>query len=358
MNILLTINDISITGGAERVCINLANALLELNHNVEILSFYRKNRDLPYHTNAKITFYNDFGEDIQKQRFYINPLSKIYFKNLYKFTLSLKVKRDYKHIDAIITNDWTYAPFIKNKATHYIKINHLNFIKYNKRNNLFDTLIVLSNKEFDLWQSHHKNANVIANFIPHIPRESTNCNKKVILSVGRMDNGDQKGFLRLLDIWKILQDSNATLHNWHLVIVGDGELKSQIRDKIHTLNLGDSVTLKPFTKDIGREYLNAGIYAMTSHYEGFGMVLAEAGSYGLPCVAFDIKTGPSDIIKHNESGFLINDNDLQGYANAIKVLMSDDIKRKNMGGKAKNRIKKYFSKETIMQKWSEILANK
>ena len=46
MNILLTINDISITGGAERVCVNLANALTGCGHSVEILSFYRVDKAL------------------------------------------------------------------------------------------------------------------------------------------------------------------------------------------------------------------------------------------------------------------------------------------------------------------------
>lgn len=438
MNILLTINDISITGGAERVCINLANALLGLNHSVEILSFYRKNRDLPYHTNAKLTFINDFGEDIQRARFYKNPLSKIYFKNLYKFILSLKVKRDYKHIDTIITNDWTYTPFLKNKATHYIKINHLNFTKYNKRNNLFDTLILLSKMELHIWQKYHKNIKVIPNFIPEMPKISlrgdlqdtqmaqagqnlsqnsqdmqdllnpqdtqdsqpipTPKSQKCVISIGRMESGDQKGFLRLLDIWKILQDSNnldclipnglcndehskdsnetlpsrndnhssdstkslesptATLHNWHLIIIGDGELKDAIDSKIKALKLENSVILKPFTKDIGSEYQNADIYAMSSHYEGFGMVLAEAGSYGLPCVAFDIPTGPSDIIKDGESGFLIEDNDLVAYAKALRVLISDEAMRERMGISARERIDKHFSQRAIMPLWSAILA--
>lgn len=436
MNILLTINDISITGGAERVCINLANALLGLNHSVEILSFYRKNRDLPYHTNAKLTFINDFGEDIQRARFYKNPLSKIYFKNLYKFILSLKVKRDYKHIDTIITNDWTYTPFLKNKATHYIKINHLNFSKYNKRNNLFDTLILLSKMELHIWQKYHKNIKVIPNFIPEMPKilrgdlqemaqakqnlsqdlqdmqDLLNSqdladsqpilplskSQKCVISVGRMESGDQKGFLRLLDIWKILQDSNphskhhrinlaesrrsenaenaefstqshsqenplqskqdsnATLHNWHLVIIGDGELKDAIDSKIKALKLENSVILKPFTKDIGSEYQNADIYAMSSHYEGFGMVLAEAGSYGLPCVAFDIPTGPSDIIEHNVSGLLVENNDLVAYAKALRVLISDEAMRKRMGIRARERIEEHFSQRAIMPMWSAILA--
>ena len=79
---------------------------------------------------------------------------------------------------------------------------------------------------------------------------------------------------------------------WQLIIVGDGILKKELESKIKALNLQESVILKPFTKQIEQEYLSASIYAMSSHFEGFGMVLVEAFSYALPCVAFDVKTGP------------------------------------------------------------------
>lgn len=194
MNILLTINEITTTGGAERVCINLANALTECGHSVEILSFYRQNSSLPYSTKAKLTFMHDFGEDILKNKMLSNPIKKLYFKNLHKIILALKVWQKYKHTDIIITNDWTYMPIFKHNNTRYIKIQHLRFEKYNKRNNLFDALVILSGCEMGRWQRYHSNVKVIPNFLPTIPQVSTNHSQKVVLSVGRMDSGDQKGF--------------------------------------------------------------------------------------------------------------------------------------------------------------------
>ena len=231
---------------------------------------------------------------------------------------------------------------------------------------LFDTLVIPSSKELPLWQRYHNFVRVIPNFLPQIPSLNTTYSQKVVLSVGRLSK--EKGFLRLLDIWKIVQESiknppysvilsetkcsevsiqktenrllnvecqnencvdffaaatpcnplgrcaqndkikvsqndksldsrnDDNLTQWQLIIVGDGVLKKELESKIKALNLQESVILKPFTKQIEKEYLSASIYAMTSHFEGFGMVLAEASSYALPCVAFDVKTGPSDII--------------------------------------------------------------
>ena len=144
------------------------------------------------------------------------------------------------------------------------------------------------------------------------------------------------------------------MREWKLIIVGDGVLKGEIESKIRALNLGESVILKPFTKDIESEYLGASIYAMASHFEGFGMVLAEASSYELPCIVFDIATGPSDIIEHNKSGFLVADNDLQGYADKLIALMNDESMRVRFGKEAKKLVEKRFSKEVVLQKWADL----
>ena len=62
----------------------------------------------------------------------------------------------------------------------YIKYIHLNFHRYQSRNKYFDVLVVLSNKELDIWQRYHKNVKVIPNFLSQIPQESTNYKQKVV----------------------------------------------------------------------------------------------------------------------------------------------------------------------------------
>ena len=359
-------------------------------------------------------------------------------------------KMDY---DFVCDNCWGfYAPFYKNKRTKYIKILHTSvaFQIAHQPKRFFDELsafdlLIYPSTQIDIWQHYHKNIRTIPNFLPRIPSKSTNHAQKVVLSVGRFSS--EKGFLRLLDIWGMVQEmianpnanrksptsslrgarseASATkqskssdlkrqsesriekqinidslqvrdspkvqslpdrlprfgvaesrnndrdspslaegdtgggfdsqnLTQWKLIIVGDGILKPEIESKIHALNLQDSIILKPFTKDIESEYLSASIYAMASHFEGFGMVLAEASSYSLPCIAFDIATGPSDIIEHNQSGFLIADNDLESYAKHLIMLMNDESMRERFGSGAKKLVGKRFSKEVVMEKWGEV----
>ena len=415
MKILLTIEDISYGRGAERVTVNLANALCECGHEVSILSFYQRHPNLPYtdiNPSVKLFFRYNYEQSIAQEESKKQFFKGFYYKNIHKLILSYELKNaDY---DFIVSSGFAYFPYFKNKKTKYIKIIHTNFHRYSSRNALFDTLAVLSTKELDIWQKYHNFVRVIPNFLPKFPSQNTNCAQKRVLAVGSLSK--EKGFLRLLDIWKIVQESiknppysvilsetkcsevsiqktenrllnvecqnencvdfsptaqndkikvsqndkSLDLHNddnltqWKLIIVGDGVLKKELESKIKALNLQESVILKPFTKQIEKEYLNASIYAMSSHFEGFGMVLAEASSYALPCVAFDVKTGPSDIIENEKSGFLVADNDLQGYANKLMLLMRDENLRENFGTKAKQLVSEKFSQKNVLELWQKL----
>ncbi|HEF3590628.1 TPA: glycosyltransferase family 4 protein [Campylobacter coli] len=349
MKILLLIGDITIGGGAERVVINLANALFELKYNVKIFSFYNQGQDIAYELNENIKIdylYHKSKTDVKKEK----PLYKLYYKHYESYIL----KQKYKDIDVMIFNNCPHFPFFKNKNTKYINFIHMSFKKYRKRNNYFDALVILSNKQIEQWKKYHKNVWVIPNFLSCKSLQNANLCNKNILNVGRMALEDQKGFLRLIDIWKMVQKKEI-YKDWTLTIVGEGELKQTIEQKIKAYELENSVILKPFTKEIEKEYLQASIYAMTSLYEGFPMVLVEVSSYGVPLVSFDINTGPSDIIENKKSGFLIEDGNFQEFADKICLLMDNENLRKQMGQNAKEKIQNEFSKEIIMQKWIKLI---
>ncbi|WP_407927925.1 glycosyltransferase [Campylobacter molothri] len=148
---------------------------------------------------------------------------------------------------------------------------------------------------------------------------------------------------------------NDIYRDWTLTLVGDGDLKEKIKTLIKEKNLENSILLKPFTKEIEKEYLKASIYAMASYWEGFGMVLIESANYQIPAIAFDINTGPSDIIDNEKSGFLIKDGDLNEFANKLCLLMDDENLRKEFGKNAKAKVEENFSKEKVMKQWNKIL---
>lgn len=353
MKILITANDITIGGGVERVVCNLANAFDESGFDVEILSFYKKNDKCPYTLNPNIVlsfFPNTLNVHTK------HPLKRLFNKTIYRFFVAHKMKQMFKDKDIILYNCY-FFPYFKNKNTRYFKIKHSYFKNtYTIKDKVFDALILISSKEIELWQQKFQNIFLIPNFIPSIPNENANLNSKIILSVGRMTKDDQKRFLRLIEIWRLIQQDKS-LQEWKLHIVGEGEGKQELEQLICKQNLQDSIILKPFTKEIEKEYLNASIYTMTSKYEGLPTVLLEASSYGVPCISFDILTGPSDIIEEGKSGFLIADNDLQTYALKLKLLMHNETLRQTFGKRAKEISKEKFSKEKIMQQWNALFRN-
>ena len=395
MKFLFIADDITIFGGAERVITNLANVMSKMQdekgkNEIEIFSLHRINEHLPYHLdlNVKVSFYtqpatkNDikqiknfykrfaikFKVILLKLKFFILHFRILKTDEILSRMLSAKIS--HCESDIVLDNTvFSYHPFYKNSNTKYIMLMHTTysekatFLKHKYFNDLkdYDALVILSYAEFSIWQRYHNFVRVIPNFLPQIPSLNTTYSQKAVLSVGRMDNGNQKGFFRLLDIWQILAQNKKferEFQKWQLIIVGDGVLKKELESKIKALNLQESVILKPFTKDIEREYLGASIYAMSSHWEGFPMVLIEASSYGLPCIAFDIATGPSDIIENEKSGFLVADNDLQGYADKLMLLMRDENLRQKFGTKAKQVVSERFSKEVVMQEWKKLFGDK
>lgn len=77
----------------------------------------------------------------------------------------------------------------------------------------------------------------------------------------------------------------------------------------------------------------------------------------IPSIAFNVDTGPSDIIENGKSGYLIEDGNLQEFANKLCLLMDDENLRKQMGQRAKENISHNFSKEKVMRKWQELLSD-
>lgn len=262
----------------------------------------------------------------------------------------------------VLSNDGWYIPHTKIKGTRYVRLWHLNAPKHlstRKARNLakFDTLIVLSQKELATWQSYHKCVRVIPNFLPHLPTTFSDPSTKVVLSVGRLSG--EKGFDRLLDIWAMVQDPSKEHYKetsqWQLHIVGSGKLREKLESTIAQKGLRKSVRLVGFRQDMESVYLGASVYAMCSYFEGFGMALAEACSYGLAGIAFDIAAGPSDIIAQGRSGYLIENGDKESFATRLCELMRDETKRAEFGTNARGLMAQNFSKQAVMPQWQEVL---
>lgn len=216
----------------------------------------------------------------------------------------------------------------------------------------FDSFVVLTHEDAENW-GKLSNLSVIPNAVSQIPQEISPLDSKRVIAVGRLDF--QKGFDRLIDAWRILLDNHPELADWVLDIFGQGEWLEYLTKRIRERELQANIRINHPSTQITSEYLSSSILAMTSNYEGFGMVLVEAMSCGIPCVSFDCPCGPSEIITNNKDGILVSNGDVAAFAEALASLMLDDEKRKRMGEAARESVAR-FSESSVMQQWERLFS--
>ena len=212
-----------------------------------------------------------------------------------------------------------------------------------------DGLVLLTHQDADSWKGVTQ-THVIPNSLPFYPKESSTCENKKAICVGRLN--EQKGLEYLIDAWAIVFKKHP---DWQLDIYGSGELKEELLNRICIHNLNETIHINEPTPYIMEKYLDSSIYIMSSRYEGFGMVLLEAMSCGVPCISFDCPYGPSDVIRHGEDGILVEYLNTDALADSICQLIEHPELRKSMGKKAKENIKR-FSRDIVMKQWTEMFS--
>jgi glycosyltransferase involved in cell wall biosynthesis len=162
-------------------------------------------------------------------------------------------------------------------------------------------------------------------------------NSREILFVGQLIRG--KGVDLLL---------KAVTHikgDFKLNIVGKGNDEGLINHLISEYNLEDKVKMVGFTLDTGKWYNKAAVIAVPSRWqEPFGLIGGEAYSYFKPVVAFNAG-GISEWLKDGKTGFLVDENDVAGFAEKIEFLLNSPKEAEKMGKAGNSLMKKVFNEK-------------
>lgn len=355
-------------GGLERVFSLKANYLADLGHEITIITTCN-GKGTPFHYFSPKIKVIDLNVEYQGS----NLLSKAWNRYTQRRVLRSRLEKALMDIRPDITislfqNEAPFLPLIKdgsiklieNHSTKYYKFlrcttfidkmiariklfNDANLVKK------YDAMITLTNADKNDWTSK-QNIRVIPNPMTLECDELADFKGKRVIAVGRF--AYEKGYDNLVRAWALVEQKHP---DWELLIIGsqdDTAYVDYIKNLIEELGL-KRVVLRQATKAIEEEYLKSNMLVMTSNFEGFGLVLTEAMSVGLPLVAFDCKCGPADIIKDGENGFLVKDKNIEVFADRVCRLIEDKGLHARMSTKA-IECSRFYGVDNIMAQWTSL----
>lgn len=217
--------------------------------------------------------------------------------------------------------------------------------------NKADALVSLTSADKTNWEKHvNLPIFVIPNLVTLYPNDISCYSERSnrIICVGRLTR--QKGFDYLIKAWALIANRYP---GWKIDIFGSGDLEDFLIQMINNYNLKESITINKPTSNIFEEYDRSSIYVLSSRYEGFGLVLLEAMSFGIPCISFNCPHGPSDIITNGEEGILVPVGDINKLAESIEWMITHKEERERMSQNSREKVK-YYLAENIMPQWVEL----
>jgi glycosyltransferase involved in cell wall biosynthesis len=163
------------------------------------------------------------------------------------------------------------------------------------------------------------------------------------LTVGSLK--DQKNHALLLEAFARLPMPEA-----RLMIVGQGQNESRLRALVQELGLEGRVILAGFHADPAPFYASADLFVLSSDHEGFGNVIVEALSFGLPVVSTDCPSGPAEILGQGRWGALVPVGDAPALAGAMAAALSAPVDRDALRARAAD-----FAPEIAARKYLDLL---
>jgi glycosyltransferase involved in cell wall biosynthesis len=378
MKIAYSIPSLFNAGGMERVLTIKANYLAEVsNYDVFIIITDGKQKKPYYELSPKIHIvqldinYDElYGKSLLKrikgyffkQRMFKKKLKKALFDIKPDITISL-LRREINFLSGIKDGS------IKIGEIHFGRLNYRefrgdNFLGPLKQmikkcwmlqliHNLkkLDCFVVLTYEDKERWPELKKNIVTIHNPLSFFPETVSDCCNHQAIAAGRYFQ--EKGFDLLINAWSIVTKKHP---DWILKIYGDGALRSSLTEQIFSLGIENNCLLEPTVNNIIEKYCESSIFVFSSRNEGFGLVITEAMSCGLPAVSFACPSGPKDIIRDGEDGLLVSNGNVQEMAEKICYLIENETIRKEMGRKARIQVER-FRVEKIMKQWEQLFLS-
>ena len=356
-NICFFSGDITRSGGTERVAVQIANALREDNRYEICFMSLTEQQKKPFYP---------LHPDIERFRLgkkWINP-GPGYLPLIGRLRKFLKDRQIDIIIDIDIVLDVLSLPASRWMKTKVVSWEHFNCefeqqILYRRlisrlTVHFADYIITLTEKDKDNYGKilgRRTRISAIYNMVPKMKRHEEVLRENWIVTAGRLTY--QKGIEYLAEIAVPVLKKHR---DWKWLVLGDGEDRAILEQAVSENKLEDQLILKG-TVDQVEWYLDrAKLFVLTSRYEGFGMCLVEALQMQVPCVSFDVKIGPSEIIADGQNGILIPPFACEQMVREINSLIENPGRLERMDENTTIGFERYQD-AYIIEKWKNILDN-
>jgi glycosyltransferase involved in cell wall biosynthesis len=215
-----------------------------------------------------------------------------------------------------------------------------------------DAIVTLTERDLDEYRASIVQGPVldsIPNATPDTGDARSDGSSRTVIAAGRLTR--QKAFSFLIEAFVQVAERHP---DWQLQICGDGPRREHLEQVIDKLDAGANVTLAGRVLEMNSTMAEASIFALSSRFEGFPMVLLEAMSIGLPVVSFDCPTGPREIVESGRNGLLVPEQDVDALAAALIQMIEDEELRRRCAQGALETAERY-SLDVIGPRWEELI---
>ena len=365
MNILIVLSSLT-GGGAERVACNLAAGWLGRGHQVSLATLGSSDEDfyqldagvkrLSLEVNRPSTSRLD---SIKMNIVRVRSLRNAIADESSDVVISLMTTTNVRVLLSLIGKK---VPVLAAEHSYPPKSTQSNFWKsMRKWIYRYASAVVALNGESAHWLKKHtsaRNVVVIPNQIvwpmarvePYVDAQSLAEGRKYFLGVGRLDR--LKGFDRLIRSFSTICKE---LPEWDLVIIGQGSEHENLSALAASLGIENRVIFTGLVGNVVDWYERCHVFVLSSNLEGFPVALLEAMACGMPAVAVDCTTGPSDIINDGENGVLclVDDNSL---SKSMYELAIDNDTQERLSQQARTVVSTY-SEETVLDLWDSLFES-
>ena len=339
-------------GGAERVMAILANHFAEKGYIVSLISF---NEGDAY----------PLKPEINRIRLHDGKFSNHRLRSFYSLYKHYKIKSNRPdviiafitliNLIAILVAKIYKIKIIVSEHNSHLQAQQPKFLTHFTRNFIYrmsDYVTVLTGFDINFYKKKKAKVVVMPNPCTFIPlAENSHPREKTILAIGDLNRYHHKGFDNLIGlIGPVLKK----YPEWSLNLIGGGlKGKEFLVSLAEQEDIVNQVQFSGFQNNVNEHMKKASIYILSSRYEGLPMVLLEAMSQGMTCIAYDCKTGPADLITSNFNGLLVEDQNIAHMQAGLIELIENDELRKQLSLNAIRSLDEY-SMESIAHKWEEL----